>query len=69
MLRTHPLDQQRIQKLQSKLPKARTECEKAKAAGKQPNGQARAAGLPLAVSRMPATMLLGTGSKRNGSIE
>ncbi len=31
--------------------------------------QARAAGLPLAVSRMPATMLLGTGSKRNGSIE
>ena len=31
--------------------------------------QARAAGLPLLVSRMPATMLWGTGSKRNGSIE
>ena len=35
----------------------------------QATGQARAAGLPLALSRMPATMLFGTGSKRNGSIE
>ena len=45
------------------------EYEKAKAVGKEPDGQARAAGLPLLVSRMPATMLWGTGSKRNGSIE
>jgi hypothetical protein len=31
--------------------------------------QARAAGFVFAVSRMPATMLDGTGSKQNGSIE
>jgi len=33
-LRTHPLDEQRIQNLQAQLPKARAEYEKAKAAGK-----------------------------------
>jgi len=33
-LRTHPLDQQRIQNLKNELPKARVEYEKAKAAGK-----------------------------------
>ena len=31
--------------------------------------QARAAGFVFAVSRIPATMLDGTGSKQNGSIE
>ena len=33
-LRTHPLDEQRIQNLKAELPKARAEYEKAKAAGK-----------------------------------
>jgi predicted Zn-dependent protease len=33
-LRTHPLDEQRIQALQAELPKARAEYEKAKATGK-----------------------------------
>ena len=33
-LRTHPLDEQRIQSLQAELPKARVEYEKAKASGK-----------------------------------
>jgi metalloendopeptidase OMA1, mitochondrial len=33
-LRTHPLDEQRIQALKAELPKARAEYEKAKAAGK-----------------------------------
>jgi metalloendopeptidase OMA1, mitochondrial len=33
-LRTHPLDEQRIQNLKAELPKARVEYEKAKAAGK-----------------------------------
>ena len=33
-LRTHPLDEQRIQSLKGELPKARAEYEKAKAAGK-----------------------------------
>jgi metalloendopeptidase OMA1, mitochondrial len=33
-LRTHPLDEQRIQSLKAELPKARAEYEKAKAAGK-----------------------------------
>jgi predicted Zn-dependent protease len=33
-LRTHPLDEQRIQDLKAELPKARGEYEKAKAAGK-----------------------------------
>jgi predicted Zn-dependent protease len=33
-LRTHPLDEQRIQNLRAELPKARAEYEKAKAAGK-----------------------------------
>ena len=33
-LRTHPLDEKRIQSLKDELPKARVEYEKAKAAGK-----------------------------------
>ena len=33
-LRTHPLDEQRIQNLKAELPKAQAEYQKAKAAGK-----------------------------------
>lgn len=37
--------------------------------GKLARRYARAAGLPLAESRIVATIFAGTGSKRNGSIE
>lgn len=69
LLKACQIEPSRIRNLKAELPKARAEYEKAKAAGKQPIGQVRAAGLPFAASRMPATMLFGTGSKRNGSIE
>jgi hypothetical protein len=76
-LRTHALKENLIRNPKAKRPKdgVRVQrrldiCATRSAPSRVNNArQARAAGLPLALSRMPAMMLLGTGSKRNGSIE